>query len=134
MICFLLILFCRNTSVEDFYRFTNDSRTQGYYYLNDFSNIMVSGGRSYQSPCIQRPVLWLINIFNNWLWSFGYSLEIYREKVMNKSWKNEITKFLSQNMTMSILRCLLWRTCKKKPPTLEAWNCDVSEIISSTAL
>lgn len=133
MICFLLILFCRNTSVEDFYRFTNDSRTQGYYYLNDFSNIMVSGGRSYQSPCIQIPVLWLINI-NNWLWSFGYSLEIYREKVMNKSWKNEITKFLSQNMTMSILRCLLWRTCKKKPRTLEAWNCDVSEIISSTAL
>ena len=36
---------CRNTSVEAFYHYSNDSSSQGYYYLNDFSNLLVSGGK-----------------------------------------------------------------------------------------
>lgn len=58
MECFLYVDLkncCKNTSVEDFYRFTNDSRTQGYYYLNDFSNIMISG-----------VTLFELTVVNNW--------------------------------------------------------------------
>jgi len=35
---------CRNSSVESFYAKTNTS--QGYYYLNNFNNIFISGGKS----------------------------------------------------------------------------------------
>jgi len=34
----------RNTSVEEYYRYDNDSETNEYYYMNSFENILVSGG------------------------------------------------------------------------------------------
>ncbi|KAL5016939.1 hypothetical protein ScPMuIL_006528 [Solemya velum] len=46
---------CKNTSVEDFYRKDNNSVIQGYYYLNDFDNILISG-----------VTLFELTVVNNW--------------------------------------------------------------------
>ncbi|KAJ8312621.1 hypothetical protein KUTeg_009994 [Tegillarca granosa] len=46
---------CKNTSVEDFYRFDNNSFYNGYYYLNDFENILISG-----------VTLFELTVVNNW--------------------------------------------------------------------
>jgi len=35
----------RNTCVEEYYRYDNDSDTNEYYYMNSFENILVSGGK-----------------------------------------------------------------------------------------
>ncbi|XP_078337926.1 two pore channel protein 1-like [Crassostrea virginica] len=58
MECFLYVDLrncCRNTSVEAFYHYSNDSSSQGYYYLNDFSNLLVSG-----------VTLFELTVVNNW--------------------------------------------------------------------
>ncbi|XP_064612254.1 LOW QUALITY PROTEIN: two pore channel protein 1-like [Liolophura sinensis] len=46
---------CRNTSVEDFYRYDNESLFEGYYYLNNFDNIFVTG-----------VTLFELTVVNNW--------------------------------------------------------------------
>ncbi|XP_060068697.1 two pore channel protein 1-like [Ylistrum balloti] len=46
---------CKNTSVEDFYKYSNDSFFEGYYYLNNFENILVSG-----------VTLFELTVVNNW--------------------------------------------------------------------
>lgn len=39
--------FNSNTSVEQYYMVDNATGLDGYYYLNTFENILVSGGRNY---------------------------------------------------------------------------------------
>jgi len=39
-----LLLF-RNASVEEYFKYDNESDIDGYYYLNSFENILVSGGK-----------------------------------------------------------------------------------------
>jgi len=48
--------FCtsRNTSVEEYYKVDND--TDGYYYLNSFENILVSGGEYCEHSAV---VVWI---------------------------------------------------------------------------
>jgi len=43
-------VFCvfRNTSVEEYYSYYNESGTGGYYYMNSFENILVSGGNYFK--------------------------------------------------------------------------------------
>ena len=36
----------RNSSVESYYAYSEDGSTQGYYYLNNFDNIFISGGKN----------------------------------------------------------------------------------------
>ena len=36
----------RNSSVESNYAYSEDGSTQGYYYLNNFDNIFISGGKN----------------------------------------------------------------------------------------
>ena len=37
----------RNTSVESYYAYNEDGINQGYYYLNNFNNIFISGGKGF---------------------------------------------------------------------------------------
>ncbi|XP_050410021.1 two pore channel protein 1 isoform X1 [Patella vulgata] len=46
---------CKNTSVEDFYAYDNNSIFHGYYYLNNFENILASG-----------VTLFELTVVNNW--------------------------------------------------------------------
>ncbi|XP_058791332.1 two pore calcium channel protein 1-like [Phymastichus coffea] len=47
---------CRNTTVEDFYKYSaNESTSLGYYYLNTFDNLMASG-----------MTLFELTVVNNW--------------------------------------------------------------------
>ncbi|KAK7487936.1 hypothetical protein BaRGS_00020837 [Batillaria attramentaria] len=46
---------CKNTSVEDFYRYNNDTLFEGFYYLNNFDNLLVSG-----------VTLFELTVVNNW--------------------------------------------------------------------
>lgn len=47
---------CKNTTVEDFYKYSaNESTTLGYYYLNTFDNLIASG-----------IVLFELTVVNNW--------------------------------------------------------------------
>ncbi|ESO91688.1 hypothetical protein LOTGIDRAFT_122118, partial [Lottia gigantea] len=46
---------CKNTTVSDFYKYDNNSRFQGYYYLNNFDNILLSG-----------VTLFELTVVNNW--------------------------------------------------------------------
>ncbi|CAH1802030.1 unnamed protein product [Owenia fusiformis] len=46
---------CKNTSVEDNYRYDNNSVFQGYYYLNNFENVLISG-----------VTLFELTVVNNW--------------------------------------------------------------------
>ncbi|KAK3084889.1 hypothetical protein FSP39_020847 [Pinctada imbricata] len=46
---------CKNTSVEDFYQYTNETNYLGYYYLNNFDNILISG-----------VTLFELTVVNNW--------------------------------------------------------------------
>ncbi|XP_061183466.1 two pore channel protein 1-like [Saccostrea echinata] len=58
MECFLYVDLkncCKNTSVEAFYKFSNNTNSLGYYYLNDFSNILISG-----------VTLFELTVVNNW--------------------------------------------------------------------
>ncbi|VDI55921.1 two pore calcium channel protein 1 [Mytilus galloprovincialis] len=46
---------CKNTSVEAYYKYSNDSTNQMYYYLNNFDNILESG-----------VTLFELTVVNNW--------------------------------------------------------------------
>jgi two pore calcium channel protein 1 len=47
---------CENTTVEDFYKYSaNSSSAIGYYYLNNFSNLLISG-----------VTLFELTVVNNW--------------------------------------------------------------------
>ncbi|XP_076472935.1 two pore calcium channel protein 1-like isoform X2 [Babylonia areolata] len=46
---------CKNTSVEIFYQYSNNSQDQGFYYLNNFDNLLVSG-----------VTLFELTVVNNW--------------------------------------------------------------------
>lgn len=42
--CLLLVLSWSNSNVETYYKYSNESGQDGYYYLNTFENIFISGG------------------------------------------------------------------------------------------
>lgn len=46
---------CKNTSVESYYAYSDDGIDQGYYYLNNFNNIFISG-----------VTLFELTVVNNW--------------------------------------------------------------------
>ncbi|XP_070205639.1 two pore channel protein 1-like [Littorina saxatilis] len=51
---------CKNTSVEDFYKYDNTSTQTGFYYLNNFDNLLVSG-----------VTLFELTVVNNWFIIMG---------------------------------------------------------------
>lgn len=50
-----LINCCRNSTVEGYYKYNNESSQDGYYYLNTFENIFISG-----------VTLFELTVVNNW--------------------------------------------------------------------
>lgn len=74
-----VFFFCRNTTVEDFYKYSaNSSTALGFYYLNTFENLLTSG-----------VTLFELTVVNNWFiimnayasvanqWSRIYFMVIY---------------------------------------------------------
>ena len=54
------MLLFRNTSVESYYAYSDDRIDQGYYYLNNFNNIFISGGMLFNSFILDfKKQLWL---------------------------------------------------------------------------
>lgn len=56
VLLFFKFFLCRNTTVEDFYKYSaNSSSALGYYYLNSFTDLLTSG-----------VTLFELTVVNNW--------------------------------------------------------------------
>ncbi|XP_042904176.1 two pore channel protein 1 isoform X1 [Parasteatoda tepidariorum] len=61
-----LVNCCKNTTVEQYYRYDNDSSLDGYYYLNNFNNFLFS-----------QVTLFELMVVNNWFIIMeGYALVV----------------------------------------------------------
>ena len=67
-------LFGRNTTVEDFYKYSaNESTTLGYYYLNTFDNLIASGMTLFELTVVNN---WFI-LMNAYAFTVGMYTRIY---------------------------------------------------------
>ncbi|XP_031828550.1 two pore segment channel 1 isoform X2 [Nomia melanderi] len=65
---------CKNTTVEDFYKYSvNESTTLGYYYLNTFDNLIASGMTLFELTVINN---WFI-LMNAYAFTVGMYTRIY---------------------------------------------------------
>ncbi|KAL8621516.1 hypothetical protein ACOMHN_026188 [Nucella lapillus] len=65
---------CKNTSVEIFYQFSaNNSQHQGFYYLNNFDNLLVSGVTLFELTVVNN---WFI-IMDGYAFAFSEWTRIY---------------------------------------------------------
>ncbi|XP_029642687.1 two pore calcium channel protein 1-like [Octopus sinensis] len=77
---------CKNTSVEDFYREDNSTSIQGFYYLNNFQNILYSGVTLFELTVVNN---WFIimegyaNAVSEWLRLYFMLFYIVSMVVMN---------------------------------------------------
>ncbi|XP_078040114.1 two pore segment channel 1 isoform X1 [Augochlora pura] len=65
---------CKNTTVEDFYKYSvNESTTLGYYYLNTFDNLIASGMTLFELTVVNN---WFI-LMNAYAFTVGMYTRIY---------------------------------------------------------
>ncbi|KAG8190159.1 hypothetical protein JTE90_008693 [Oedothorax gibbosus] len=81
-----LVNCCQNTTVEQFYRFDNDSSLDGYYYLNNFDNFLTSQITLFELMVVNN---WFIimngyaNVVSEWTRLFFMSFYIVTMIVIN---------------------------------------------------